>query len=163
MRYAKVLVSAAVSIAIMIVIFSFSGQDSGQSNSLSDRISAWLVSIFVSGFDSMASVERQWWISAISYPIRKIAHATEYAILSASLVMTCWQASMLRSEAAPNDTARKQRNARVCICAFLITVLYACTDEIHQLFIDGRSGQISDVFVDAGGALIAWLVAFVVL
>ena len=35
--------------------------------------------------------------------------------------------------------------------SFLIGVEYAVIDEIHQLFVDGRSGQITDVFIDSIG------------
>lgn len=34
----------------------------------------------------------------------------------------------------------------------MIAVLYACTDEYHQLFVPGRSGQLRDVMIDAVGA-----------
>lgn len=40
------------------------------------------------------------------------------------------------------------------IFSLLIGVEYAAIDEIHQLFIDGRSGQISDVCIDAIGIAI---------
>ena len=33
-------------------------------------------------------------------------------------------------------------------------ILYACTDEIHQLFVPGRSGMIRDVFIDSIGGII---------
>ena len=39
--------------------------------------------------------------------------------------------------------------------AFLIVVAYACTDELHQLFISGRSASIIDVLIDATGGFIA--------
>ena len=32
-------------------------------------------------------------------------------------------------------------------------ILYACTDEIHQLFIQGRAGQLKDVLIDTIGSL----------
>ncbi len=35
-----------------------------------------------------------------------------------------------------------------------IVILYACTDEFHQLFIPGRSGSPIDVGIDTLGALI---------
>ena len=38
--------------------------------------------------------------------------------------------------------------------AWLVGVEYAAIDEIHQLFIDGRSGQILDVFIDSIGVAI---------
>lgn len=36
--------------------------------------------------------------------------------------------------------------------AFAITAAYAASDEIHQLFVEGRACQISDFFVDCFGA-----------
>ena len=36
------------------------------------------------------------------------------------------------------------------------------TDEVHQLFVPGRSGQISDVILDSAGALAGVLVLSVV-
>ena len=30
---------------------------------------------------------------------------------------------------------------------------YACTDEFHQLFVNGRSGQLLDIFIDTLGAI----------
>jgi VanZ family protein len=38
--------------------------------------------------------------------------------------------------------------------AFLITIVYAVSDERHQFFVEGRSGKIIDVVVDALSALI---------
>ena len=34
----------------------------------------------------------------------------------------------------------------------IICILYAISDEIHQLFVPGRSGQVSDVLLDTLGA-----------
>jgi VanZ family protein len=34
-----------------------------------------------------------------------------------------------------------------------IVFLYAASDELHQVFVPGRTGQISDVFVDVSGAV----------
>lgn len=38
------------------------------------------------------------------------------------------------------------------IVALLLCLLYACTDEIHQLFVIGRSGELKDVFIDFMGS-----------
>ena len=50
--------------------------------------------------------------------------------------------------------------------SFLWRVLYSCSDEWHQTFISGRSGQFRDVCLDslgiAGGILLMSLVVFVV-
>ena len=49
------------------------------------------------------------------------------------------------------------------IKSFLFTVLYACSDEFHQLFISGRAGQIRDVCIDSTGALIMLLIVYFIL
>ena len=38
--------------------------------------------------------------------------------------------------------------------AFLICVIYTISDEIHQLFVPGRAGQIRDVLIDSAGSFL---------
>lgn len=38
--------------------------------------------------------------------------------------------------------------------AILICVLYAISDEMHQLFVPGRGGQVRDVLIDSAGAIV---------
>lgn len=47
--------------------------------------------------------------------------------------------------------------------SLFISFIYATSDEIHQVFIQGRSGQISDVAVDTLGALIGLLFVYLFL
>ena len=42
--------------------------------------------------------------------------------------------------------------------AFLICVIYAISDEIHQLFVPGRSGQVRDVLIDSAGSLLGIII-----
>ena len=48
--------------------------------------------------------------------------------------------------------------ARPMLAAAAISILYACTDEVHQHFIEGRHGTAVDVLVDAVGigAVVWW-------
>jgi VanZ family protein len=64
--------------------------------------------------------------------LRKLAHTTEYAILALLLV----------------------RATGSYTWAFALTVAYATTDEVHQLFVRGRHGSPLDVAIDAVGALV---------
>lgn len=41
--------------------------------------------------------------------------------------------------------------------AYLITVLYAITDELHQYFVPSRTPQPRDVIIDAIGAGLVWI------
>jgi len=69
--------------------------------------------------------------------IRKLAHLTEYAVLC-----SLYRWSLLKSFAGQGR-----------LPAFLLSVVYAALDEWHQSHVAGRSATLSDVLVDAGGAL----------
>lgn len=72
--------------------------------------------------------------------VRKIAHLTEYLILGILMI---------------NVVKNYQKNIKkIIIISLLSCILYACTDEIHQLFVPGRSGQLLDVFIDTIGSII---------
>ena len=73
---------------------------------------------------------------------RKIVHALEYALLCFLL----WRA--LRPTLP---------RVRAVLVAFAIAVAYACTDELHQTFVDGRHGSPVDVGIDTVGAAAAAL------
>ena len=71
---------------------------------------------------------------------RKAAHFTEYALLTA----LWWRALKTRT----TDSA-------ALVAAFAIAVGYAITDEIHQTFVEGRTGSPVDVLIDTAGAATA--------
>ncbi len=157
MRVLKVALSSALTLAIMAIIFSFSAQSGGESGSLSNAIARMLAFVFIEGFDGMPPEQQAQLIAQMSWPIRKTAHATEYACLAISLVVTCWQIAAWRHETREGARLCPRRIPFVGMTAFVIAVLYACSDETHQLFIDGRAGQVADVLVDASGAAIGCL------
>ena len=51
--------------------------------------------------------------------------------------------------------------AGVAVAALLITIGYGATDEVHQLFVPGRSGDVNDLMADAGGALAGTIACWV--
>lgn len=138
----------------MVVIFLFSNQNSGDSGSLSEKVSYIIATVFVDGFSNMSQVDQRAWIDMLSWPVRKTAHATEYGCLAISLMVTCWQIHCFRNESLSRTMSLSKQLIIDWALAFLLSVAYACTDEIHQMFIDGRAGQFADVCVDASGALI---------
>jgi len=96
--------------------------------------------IFVLSGQPSDNVDRAWWDVAL----RKLAHVTEYAVLT----YLWWRAL----NGLGVDSALP--------AALVISVLYACTDEFHQTFIDGRNGTPVDVGIDAIGIAIAALVIY---
>lgn len=79
-------------------------------------------------------------IEKLNYPLRKIAHASEYFILTILLIR-----ALKNSRVSGN---------KVFLFTILICFLYACTDEYHQTFVNGRTGQFSDVLIDSFGTFI---------
>jgi len=83
----------------------------------------------------------------LTFIVRKIAHFTLYSILGILIF------NILRD--SKKLTSRKQ-----ILISLLFTALYATTDELHQLFISGRSGQLRDILIDSTGGLTGILLLF---
>ena len=75
---------------------------------------------------------------------KKLGHFFAYAIL-----MALWWGAI---------RPLQPTTGRALILAFIITLLYAISDEWHQTFVPNRSGQVADVLVDAAGALSVCLI-----
>ena len=128
----------------MLVIFVFSAQKSEESTKLSNGAGRYVVTTVNEVMDKGWDEEKvEEYALAIDHPVRKLAHATEYAILA-----LLWFGAL---------GSKPQ--------AVVIAFLYACTDEFHQLFVPGRAGLFTDVLIDTSGALaamiIAWLICFI--
>lgn len=137
-------------IAWMGVIFAFSSQPDSESSEVSGRVSYQLVEGWNTAFQ-LGHTEAELEAAAlrIEFPVRKCAHMTEYAIL-ALLVL----ASIAAWRGHP---AVKHYGM-----ALLITFLYACTDEFHQLFVSGRAGRFTDVLIDTTGAFLGLFLLYLI-
>jgi len=133
-------------VIMAIVISASSGQDGNESQGLSDRVAAVIVDLAdTAGIVDIQDEEmREACIDAIQFPIRKAAHMTEYAIFTCCVLFALYVWQM--------------RDANLYCAGLIITALYAASDEFHQLFIPGRSGQFSDVLIDTAGGLVAILI-----
>jgi len=72
-----------------------------------------------------------------------MAHATAFAILA---VLLAWFVDATALARPPRSTLR------LYAAAWVITVLYGISDEIHQAFVPGRSPAVIDVAADGVGA-----------
>ncbi len=132
----------------MIGIFLFSSQIGMESGQMSDGICYRIVSAVNSVFDMDWGAEKMGeYTEFIHYPIRKLAHMTEYGILA---VLTCWN---IRLRSGEENRLQKLCMTQGNLFAFLFSLLYAITDEYHQTFVPGRAGTFFDVCVDSVGAL----------
>lgn len=91
--------------------------------------------------------------------VRKTAHFIEYAILGFLFYLNFKNFTSI----SIRIDRPQQTSIFIPILAVLASALYACTDEFHQLFVSGRSGQLFDVFVDTLGALTGILLVTLIL
>ncbi len=84
-------------------------------------------------------------IEELHYDFRKGCHMTEFAILA----VLAWRA--IRQPQRHDQRKWRWDEAGV---ALAVVFLYASSDELHQVFIPSRTGQISDVVVDVIGGTI---------
>ncbi len=83
------------------------------------------------------------------YMVRKAAHFTEYAILGFLLCLEFVTFS--------REVLRRFLNPVVG------ALLAAFIDETIQLFVEGRSGQVSDIWIDVAGAALGTAITLVVI
>lgn len=151
----KIVILAVITCLWMAVIFFFSSRDTDESTMDSNRVVTLIGRLFVRGFDEKSEQEKQEFVESISHIVRKCAHATEYAILAILSFVTI-------SAAFSGKKSIMTRPIRI-FTAWGWATVYACTDEIHQLFVPGRSGQITDVMIDSLGAFAGILFSLFVL
>jgi VanZ family protein len=110
------------------------------------RPDLWLPPVAVMGliFFLSAQPDLSSGLGAWDVLLRKLAHATVYAVLT----WLWWRA--LREGSASDDV-------RPLAAAWLMAIAYSATDEWHQTFVTGRHGVPSDVLIDAAGASAAAL------
>ena len=140
-------VSVALLVAWCAVIVWFSSGTADESQSLSDGVVYKLLAVLQPGFVSLTEAQQIEIIDAWSFPIRKLVHFSEYFILSGLAVHALYRAKVTFPQLADLNALR------ICIAAVAFCALYACGDEFHQLFVDGRAGRLFDVGVDTAGAI----------
>ena len=135
--------------AVMVMIFAFSTEDAEHSDRTSGLISRRVLSIIHPEYEQLEESRQKLLYDDMQHIVRKCAHFTEYMVLGLMLRL-CLESWFGRK-------VRKSRS--LTIAGFCGGTIYACTDEFHQLLIEGRSGQWSDVLVDGSGVLLGVLIA----
>ena len=138
-----------LSIICMTAIFVFSSRDGNESTEDSYGAGLLVGRIFVPGFEERTEEEQLHFAEKIDYPVRKLAHVTEYAILAmliSGVILDLWG-----------------KRCKELLVAWLCTTAYAGTDEFHQLFVPGRSGKVIDVLIDSSGALLGVLFLWIIM
>lgn len=131
----KLFVYILLSILCMITIFTFSSKNTMESNGTSKGLIKYFVHTYEKVFDK--DIDEEVIITKLNYPIRKLAHYSIYLLLGIFI----YNIFLL--------TGVKHK----VLLSVLVCMIYAITDETHQLFVSGRTGQVLDVFIDTIGSL----------
>lgn len=143
MKSIRTYVSIILSIFIMIIIFKFSNQQGDISYGISCKVTNLLESLKISEHIPLIN-------NSLSYTVRKIAHITLYFILGILISSSTIFIMKLKKTQIKGYT--------IFLISSTICFVYACLDEFHQTFIDGRTGKFSDVGVDAIGFITSILI-----
>lgn len=129
----KTILLFVLNIFWMFVIFSFSSQPAQESSQVSgffkDIIDKVVSTLFKGNMPGIFAENQQ----LIEHLVRKLGHVTEYMILG---ILTF---AFLR-----RLTPRK-----AVLFALSICILYASSDEFHQIFVNGRGPSYTDVLLDS--------------
>lgn len=151
----KIALTVATTIVIFawcIAIFKFSAMTSDNSNGKSvgiveKTISKVLDATNEAGITDSHPDDAKLTKAAnlLNAPLRKVAHATVYFVLALLLL------------AIGRIIFGGRRYLLTCTITILLCFAFAMTDEYHQTFVDGRTGQFLDVLIDTAGACVGVL------
>ena len=138
------IVTTLLTAAVMVMIYCFSMENAEESDYRSSRIAMPVVRLLHPDYDQLEPDAQREIYNSVQHAVRKCAHFTEYMILGflLRLCLESWFGHRLRRHRIP------------ALIGFGAGTAYACTDELHQLSIEGRSGQWTDVMVDSSGVLL---------
>lgn len=130
-----------------IIIFNFSNQNGLESSMVSRKVTIFILNIFGDYDDTLLTEEEEVIVENTESVIRKVAHFSIYTILGV----------LLMSLTETYEISNKKR----ILISLLIGIFYAALDEIHQIFIPGRTALFTDVLIDTLGVLVGMLIVFI--
>lgn len=132
-------------LGIFGIIFGFSNQDADKSGKVSNRVAEIIVKQL-----QLDKIENKQPIQERTQKIiRKVAHFSIYTLVG-----------LLAMAYISTYNLKESQRVIISLC---IGIVYAMSDEIHQLFIPGRAGQLTDVILDTMGVILGILLILVML
>ncbi len=126
------------------IIWSFSSHPAEISSKESKSITGILYDKFAVHIEKFSDMGKDMFVRKTDNFVRKCAHFTLFFIfaLLISMYVDCYD-----------------KDAKVFLLTVFITgVIFAVSDEVHQLFVPGRGCQMRDVLIDSNGILAGGIV-----
>lgn len=121
-----------------VLCFGFQNQQGTGSSSTSKKVSEIIVNM-IDIKQQYSDAKKEEIIKAVEPVIRKLAHYTFYAIGGILIINCVYQFC--------------NKEKYLILISTIVGITYATSDEIHQLMVPGRSGNIKDVMIDSIGIL----------
>lgn len=147
------IITIITTILCMGIIFMLSSDTSIESAQLSSSVSEIIINIFYKVIHILTGKELNIVLSSsnlllLEHFFRKLAHMFIYMVLSINVMFVLF-------------TYRKKMIVRL-LMTFVFCFSYACSDEVHQIFVAGRGPQLIDVFFDSMGIAAGIILALVI-
>ena len=133
-------------ILCMCGIFLLSSETAEESSQTSGTVIHEVLTKISEEYVKSSPAEKKSIIESLQFFIRKGTHFSIYTLLAVLFYLPFSQCSF--------------RTKTKYFFSFSYTVLYAISDEVHQTFVPGRSGELRDVFIDSCGALTGLLLVY---
>lgn len=127
-----------LTVITFITIFIFSNENGEKSGSVSRDFTKKVIDILHID-KNLNEIEKENLIENSQFIVRKLAHFTIYTIAGINLYGFI--------------NTYNIKNKYKMIGALLVGIIYATSDEIHQMFSGGRTPAVMDVFIDSCGVL----------
>ena len=133
----KKIIKLILIILYILLIFSLSADDGVASEAKSDSVIVKVTETIL--HRKLSLKEKEKYIENTVWFVRKSTHFILYFILGLLIISFLKEFGLTRKS---------------IIISIIVVLLYACSDEIHQTFVAGRSGEVLDVLIDTiGGSL----------
>ena len=149
----RIVIARAAVILLMIANLAFIWYNSAQiaedSTKISESVTESVAPHLVEGYDEMPEQEKETQLKKLNGKIRICAHSLEFVPLG----MLIFFLGILLFE-----IKRNQKNMVFLIALSLIfAFLCALSDEVHQIFVDGRTFEIKDLGFDMLGMSVGYI------
>ena len=125
-------------IGCMATIFLFSSQVAEESKKTSSSVIRTTVEV-IDVKKTLTEPQKEKITADLTFVVRKGAHFSIYALLGVLIFLLSREYDFHVKKAF--------------LAAVISSMLYACSDEFHQCFVSGRSGEVRDVIIDTSGAI----------
>lgn len=144
-KYIKIL-SFLLILLWMLCVYALSNQSSINSSKQSGHVIQIIINI-LPNTKFLTQVEKIKLITSMQHVIRKLAYFMLYTIGGISILNYAVFCDKIKKKVA---------------FSIILGALYCVTDEIHQLFIPGRSCEIKDMLIDSSGVIFGMLIVLAI-